>query len=106
MVSRMVLFFGLPERFTNLSRPAALVMSAKTMGAPSTNPPAVIGREWESLTAGCAPPVATPMPVGDWAGLGAGGCCAAATCRDKELDKMMMMMERFAKSPRGRARFR
>src|SRR5438046_5982513 len=42
-----------------------------TTGAPSTNPPAVIGRDLESLMGAWAPPVAIPeFP----AGRGGGGC--------------------------------
>ena len=40
----------------------AAVASMKTTGALSTNPPAVIGRCWESLTAAWAAPVVTPIP--------------------------------------------
>src|SRR5579859_8212710 len=36
-------------------------MSTKMTGAPSTNPPAVIGRDLSSLTAGRAAPVETPV---------------------------------------------
>src|SRR5271169_2708026 len=74
MVSRIVLFSGVPERCKNFSRPAFLLMSLNTTVAPSTNPPAVIGRESESLTAGCAPPVATPIPEEDCFAGGFAGC--------------------------------
>jgi hypothetical protein len=37
-----------------------------TTGAPSTNPPAVMGRDLESFTAGCAVPVETPIPEDFW----------------------------------------
>src|SRR5215469_7234208 len=58
--SRITLFSGEPETCLNLSRPAFLVTSSKTTGAPSTNPPAVIGRCFSSSTGAKTPPVDAP----------------------------------------------
>src|SRR5215471_6896960 len=58
--SRITLFSGEPETCLNLSRPALLVTSSKTTGAPSTNPPAVIGRCFSSSTGAKIPPVDAP----------------------------------------------
>src|ERR1700676_2016207 len=52
-----------PDWCRNLSSPACCVMLAKTTGAPSTNPPAVIGRCSASKTAYRGAPVLTPMPL-------------------------------------------
>src|SRR5579863_10575017 len=60
MVSRIVSFAGDPEICLNLARPDCFVMSANITGAPLTKPPAVIGRERKSLTAGLGTPVADP----------------------------------------------
>src|ERR1051325_5522890 len=53
-------------------------MSRKMTGAPSTKPPAVIGREWESLIGAWMPPVDMPE------GRGSGTFCglSGAVCED------------------------
>src|SRR5579859_2476972 len=56
----MVAFSGLPDLCLNFVSPACFAMSTNTTGAPSTNPPAVMGRNFSSLTAACATPVETP----------------------------------------------
>src|SRR5882762_1987804 len=58
-------------------------MSRKTIGAPSTNPPAVMGRDFASFTGACAPPVDIPegfTEEGDCGVCGFGGedCCSNA----------------------------
>src|SRR5437660_371043 len=67
--SRIVDFSGEPERWWNLSRPDCLVISRKTTGAPSTKPPAVMGRDFASFTGAWAPPVDMPEGL-----TGAGDC--------------------------------
>src|SRR5450432_3998323 len=62
----MLFFSGVPERWRNLSRPAAFVISANTIGAPSTNPPAVIGLDWASFLGAWATPVETPIGGACW----------------------------------------
>src|SRR5207245_9797074 len=55
-------------------------MSRKTTGAPSTKPPAVIGREWESLVGAWMPPVDMPE------GRGSGFCgLSGVDCEDCRL---------------------
>src|SRR5277367_113625 len=61
MVSRIVSFSGVPEICRNFARPDCFVMSTNTTGAPFTKPPAVMGRESASLTAGLGAPVADPV---------------------------------------------
>src|SRR5258708_34480737 len=53
-------------------------MSRKTMGAPSTKPPAVMGRDFASFTEAWAPPV--DMPEGF---VGAGCCSNAAGAENR-----------------------
>ena len=67
----MVDFSGDPDRCRNVSRPDPAVRSSNTIGAPSTKPPAVMGRLRASLTGANTPAVLEP-PVGE-----PGGCCAA-----------------------------
>src|SRR5881398_3709483 len=57
----MVAFSGVPEIWRNLSRPACLVMSMNTTGAPSTKPPAVMGRDMASFTGAPHAPVKDAM---------------------------------------------
>src|SRR5580658_1078078 len=64
-VSRIVVFSVVPDLWWNLSNPAACVMSSKTTGAPSTKPPAVIGRDRASFTGACATPVLMPLCCGE-----------------------------------------
>src|SRR5438105_10625187 len=86
--SRIVDFSGEPERWWNLSRPDCLVISRKTTGAPSTKPPAVMGRDFASFTGAWAPPVDMPegfTGAGDCGvcGFGAGCCSNAAGAKSK-----------------------
>src|SRR5437867_10980611 len=67
----MLVFSGDPDRCRNVSRPDPAVRSSNTIGAPSTEPPAVIGRLRASLTGANTPAVLEP-PAGE-----PGGCCAA-----------------------------
>src|SRR6266404_9959238 len=58
-------------------------MSRKTMGAPSTKPPAVMGRDFASFTGAWAPPVDMPEGLLRAGDCGAGGfdgegCCPNA----------------------------
>src|SRR5688500_8471624 len=69
-------FSGEPERWRNVSRPDPPVRSSKTTGAPSTKPPAVMGRERASLIGANTPAVLEP-PDGGVDGLC--GAWAAAT---------------------------
>src|SRR5438105_4728690 len=63
-------------------------MSLKTAGAPSTNPPAVIGRAWASLMAACAAPVL--MPVCCLLGGFSRSSCAKTTFKSKTEDKVRL----------------
>src|SRR5260370_39561533 len=58
-----MLLASVPDWWRNRSSPACCVMLAKTTGAPSTNPPAVIGRCCASKTADRGAPVLTPIPL-------------------------------------------
>src|SRR4029077_19815152 len=51
-------------------------MSEKMIGAPSTKPPAVIGRESASFTGACAPPVLVPLCCPRMGSFSAGFCWA------------------------------
>src|SRR6266446_193097 len=72
--SRIKFFSGDPETCLNLSSPDFFVSSTKITGAPSTNPPAVIGRCFSSITGAKTPPVEAPPDCGGHWGLGAAGC--------------------------------
>ena len=58
-------------------------MSAKTTGAPSTKPPAVIGRESASFTGACAAPVLIPLCRPWSACFSVGFCWATPGLRSK-----------------------
>src|SRR5207245_2356190 len=62
--------------FRNELIPVRCVMSSKITGAPSTKPPAVMGRLSASRTGAYVPPVAAPPPAGF---CGADSCCAEKT---------------------------
>src|SRR5438309_10933272 len=95
----MMLFFsGVPERCWNLSKPDDFVISLKTTGAPSTNPPAVIGRDWASFTGACATPVDTPIDGACWGALSGAGSWATA-------EKMQTITNQESDAPRIRITF-
>src|SRR6266478_1378544 len=103
--SRIVDFSGEPERWWNLSRPDCLVISRKTTGAPSTKPPAVMGRDFRSFTGAWAPPVDMPegfTGAGDCGVCGFGGadCCSNARgakgkSRNSDTNKLVSQFERY-----------
>src|SRR6266550_9124375 len=103
--SRIVDFSGEPERWWNLSRPDCLVISRKMTGAPSTKPPAVMGRDFASFTGAWAPPVDMPEGFtggGDCGACGFGGadCCsnargAKSKNRSSETNKPASQFERY-----------
>ena len=69
------------DRQWNMSIPAACVISAKMTGAPSTKPPAVIGRESASFTGAWAPPVLMPLCRSRTGSFSAGFCWASPELR-------------------------
>src|SRR5260370_9096046 len=77
-VSGIRFFSGVQETCLNLWSPVLFVSSKKITGAPSQNPPAVIGRCFSSSTGAKTPPVDAPP---DWDGAcGFGISCALACC--------------------------
>src|SRR6266568_7789706 len=69
--SRIRLFSSDPETCLNLSRPDFFVTSSKITGAPSMNPPAVMGRCFSSRTGAKTPPVEAPPDCDCACGFGA-----------------------------------